>query len=746
MRLVAGPFRLMPAALLALLILQLSACSASRQAETDQQALQAALAQMDQRAVGLPAPAELPRAGSAEATVDQTGADVKLSSPGAVLNADQLVLDASSRSQGGEWGQFTITDPEATAYTSLVVDSEAASQFWVGLADTLSNRWIWSGPFEQSATLDLSTLAYIVPSERVSAVIMAPAGESASINALHLESVRPDNNAPNALLAPPSSSGSAPLEVQFDASGSDAGGDPGDSLMLYEWDFENDGTVDLSGPAETSAAHTYTDPGAYVALLRVTDSHGATAEDSSTISVTAAGNNPPAAVFDPDTASGIVPLTVDFDASASSAGGDPGDSITLYEWDFDNDGVYEENHPTPTTSHEYRAMGRALIGLRVTDSVGNQATASGSVDALPQEKTLDTQAWGELELFNVGGNPALAYAGKDDKSVRFIRATDPLGQNWGAPVTVATLPVQEPGTLSAIVVNGRPAIVYAELIDISGPEARMLYVRALDAEGSAWGTPLEPAVLTTSGNYSINIVQGRPAIAFNAPGTSDTVDLWYMRASNANGTSWGAPVDVDAEDFAGYDAKLRPVNGQPAICYKRTTTGPSTSAICYCRALDSTGANWGTPVELATSPDTTLAYPSMALQEGRPVVSYVKRNIGPTESTLNFLRALDDDGSVWPAAQIVDTGADGNDFNFSNIVSDGPRSYIVTKFANSGAEMRFYAALDSDGTSWDSPLVLASGDGVGTFSRIRQFGGYFHIVYGVTNLVELRYVNNVPVP
>ena len=71
--------------------------------------------------------------------------------------------------------------------------------------------------------------------------------------------------------------------VHFDASGSEAGG-PGDTLVLYEWDF-GDGSTGTG----IDTTHTYLAPGSYTVTLFVTDSNGIRRETSRV--VTAIGLN-----------------------------------------------------------------------------------------------------------------------------------------------------------------------------------------------------------------------------------------------------------------------------------------------------------------------------------------------------------------------------------------------------------------------------------------------------------------------
>jgi hypothetical protein len=59
--------------------------------------------------------------------------------------------------------------------------------------------------------------------------------------------------------------------VNFTASGSDADG----VVVLYEWDWEDDGVFDYSSGVSANTVHTYSSLGSYRAKLRVTDDDGA---------------------------------------------------------------------------------------------------------------------------------------------------------------------------------------------------------------------------------------------------------------------------------------------------------------------------------------------------------------------------------------------------------------------------------------------------------------------------------------
>ena len=61
--------------------------------------------------------------------------------------------------------------------------------------------------------------------------------------------------------------------------------DAGEDIVLYEWDFESDGTYDHSSAANGTANHVYVSSGIYTATLRVTDDNGAWDTDSVQVTV-----------------------------------------------------------------------------------------------------------------------------------------------------------------------------------------------------------------------------------------------------------------------------------------------------------------------------------------------------------------------------------------------------------------------------------------------------------------------------
>ena len=123
----------------------------------------------------------------------------------------------------------------------------------------------------------------------------------------------PGNQPPAAVIGANPTSGTTPLTVAFNGTGS-TDNDPADQGRLtYAWDFTNDGTTDSTA---ASPSFTYTAAGSYVAKLTVTDTLGAT--NSTTVTIQA-GNEAPTATLDTPTAgtTWVVGQTITFTGHAT---------------------------------------------------------------------------------------------------------------------------------------------------------------------------------------------------------------------------------------------------------------------------------------------------------------------------------------------------------------------------------------------------------------------------------------------
>ncbi len=149
-----------------------------------------------------------------------------------------------------------------------------------------------------------------------------------------------DNDPPVADVDADPTSGGAPLNVEFDASGSS---DPNEDPLTYAWDFgDDDGAFDDA--FEVDPEHTYDDLGTYTARVRVSDGRGFTDTDQVTINV---GNALPNAVI--NTPSASFTWSVGQTISFSGSGTDPDEGAlpaSAMDWRL-------IMHHCPSTCHQH---------------------------------------------------------------------------------------------------------------------------------------------------------------------------------------------------------------------------------------------------------------------------------------------------------------------------------------------------------------------------------------------------------
>jgi PKD repeat protein/plastocyanin len=160
------------------------------------------------------------------------------------------------------------------------------------------------------------------------------------------------------------SSGPAPLQVQFSATGLDPDGGP----LTYRWVFENG---EVLGP---NATYTFTEPGVHMATVTATDDEGVMSSDTVEVTVTdpGTGNQPPTVQASVDDPSGPAPHSVQFDATGNDPDGPNAELI--YHWTFDDgDGDSYDRRPERT----YKEPGTYTAKVTVTD--GHDASATAEV-------------------------------------------------------------------------------------------------------------------------------------------------------------------------------------------------------------------------------------------------------------------------------------------------------------------------------------------------------------------------------
>lgn len=147
---------------------------------------------------------------------------------------------------------------------------------------------LWEWDYDGDGTYDYSSAASGTASHTYESVgeyagrcrVTDSAGLTGVSGAINT-TVRPrPPGSPSVTATASATSGTAPLAVNLNGSVTGGG-----SIVLYEWDFEGDGTFDYSSAASAAVSHTYQAGGIFAATLRVTDDAGLTSADSIAIDV-----------------------------------------------------------------------------------------------------------------------------------------------------------------------------------------------------------------------------------------------------------------------------------------------------------------------------------------------------------------------------------------------------------------------------------------------------------------------------
>jgi PKD repeat protein/flagellar hook assembly protein FlgD len=158
--------------------------------------------------------------------------------------------------------------------------------------------------------------------------------------------------------------GAAPLATTFHITTSD----PQARSVHYTLNF-GDGTTPVTGTVDapyavTDVAHTYQSPGAYRAVVTVTNSAGASSTRAVDLSASGAGNTPPTATLELSATSGVVPLPVE----ATLGGADADDDPLTYSLDFGDGGApVSGSLPDGPVTQTYDEAGTYLVRLAVSD-------------------------------------------------------------------------------------------------------------------------------------------------------------------------------------------------------------------------------------------------------------------------------------------------------------------------------------------------------------------------------------------
>jgi len=315
----------------------------------------------------------------------------------------------------------------------------------------------------------------------------------------------------------------------------------------------------------------------------------------------------------------------------------------------------------------------------------------------------------------VDGRPAISYCNFSEGALMFVRAEDADGEAWGAPYTVDD--EGQAGYFSSLaVVGGTPAIAYCEY-----ESGSLKYVRASDAAGDSWGTPVVAAAGAGAEYINLATAGNEPAILYYNWFAGD-----LMFALSAGGSTWNAPVTVDSAGIVGKHASLAIVNGFPAATYGNYPNGD----LKYVRAAEESGATWEIPMVVDYRGDVGW-WGSLAVVDGRPAISFCDRVAG----ALCYVRADDADGAAWGSPMTVDVGDTGAHTSLA-VVNGTP---AIAYFAWGSGDLKYASAADAEGSEWNPPQTVDGNGVVGAQCRLLEVNGHPAIAYYDSTNADLKY-------
>lgn len=306
----------------------------------------------------------------------------------------------------------------------------------------------------------------------------------------------------------------------------------------------------------------------------------------------------------------------------------------------------------------------------------------------------------------VDGYPAIAYYDSNSDNLMYIRATNADGTAWGTPFVVADsvtdtyYPYTNTGSArpEMRMVNGNPAVAFYTNNNGLG------YVRASDSTGSSWNDPILVDGTTSNDigyELSMEIVNGRPAIAHFDH--SDNQIVYFLRADDVNGDNWTPANEVNIAAIDAEDIELITLsNGYPAVAL----FDDDDDTVVYARASDINGTSWETPFVLDDLTDDDEI--ALTLVNGNPAVAYYDSD----NEIMYYMRATDALGDAWPSDPVVVRANDYVDSYQDMIIYQGVPTIAYQRNSEDQTQddLALIQAAEANGTSWNDPQILIAND------------------------------------
>lgn len=264
------------------------------------------------------------------------------------VTTDTTTIDVNFTPVADAGGPYSGNEGEPITFTAVATDTDR---------DTLTYRWDMG---DGSSPKSDPVVTHIYPDNGTYiATLTVRDGQGGIIS--DTAQVTISNVPPVIASLSGNTSGNEGQSLSFTVTATDAASD----TLTYRWDFDNNGTVEQSGPNST-VTHAYPNEGNYTLLLTVADDDGASITRTLAVSIS---NAAPIAAMNGPFSGDEGTTSISFDAGASR---DPGVNDTLsYVWNF-GDGSPPVS--SETANHVYAADGTYTVVLTVTDNYSPPAS------------------------------------------------------------------------------------------------------------------------------------------------------------------------------------------------------------------------------------------------------------------------------------------------------------------------------------------------------------------------------------
>lgn len=312
----------------------------------------------------------------------------------------------------------------------------------------------------------------------------------------------------------------------------------------------------------------------------------------------------------------------------------------------------------------------------------------------------------------VGGRQAVVYYDNVAQALRYVISADLDGITWSVPIVIT--PVTSIDNVALIDANGMPAIAYVDT-----DNEQLYYMRATHLDGSSWGTPIALTAANGANGYNFALLHtdGFPAVIYQ----TQAVDaLHIIRATNADGSSWGAAVTIasTANELAGFG--VQQINGFPAVAYYNDTP---TNGLYYVRATNAQGSSWGTPLHLDSVP--SAGSPSLAVVNGKPAIAYSQF----FSRSIRYISATDVNGAAWNSAETVLTDTNNYHTNIALTAYNGNQPLITYYRRSNEVDIGSILGNNAQGNSWGSVVYLGVDERMEATSQFLHYNGIYRVVY-----------------